>query len=135
MMHLRNRETDLVLRGDLNKPEDHIYAPIPERGGNILQNDEGLNWNRMATKISYFQEVLARKGSPSQVSIAQKAMGILSQLRPAPQVNVSQEYSRNICKVFSPAISAISSSVCGIISAIIRTSQAFTDNKGVIMIL
>jgi hypothetical protein len=37
--------------------------------------------------MTYFQLVLARKGSPGKVSIAQKGIGILTQFNPAPAIS------------------------------------------------
>jgi hypothetical protein len=51
---------------------------------------------------SYVQEVLARKGSPGHVSIAQNAIGILIQLRPAPKHLVGQgKLSKSSVKMFT----------------------------------
>lgn len=37
-------------------------------------------------QTTYFQLVFARKGSPGQVSMAQKGIGSLIQFRPAPAI-------------------------------------------------
>lgn len=72
--------------------------------------------------LTHFQDVLARKGSPSHVSIAQYGIGTRIQLSPAP------------------AISAISCSVCEQAWAARKNKQtenpfvSATHNEGVVMI-
>jgi hypothetical protein len=73
----RNRVNEAQSKKKGERRQTPMQTKISVKGKRGTQGGEG-------ERQTHFHDVLARNGSPAQVSIAQKAMGTRTQFRPAP---------------------------------------------------